>query len=215
MLGLSRRPQVSMAMAGHNLEFPSLSVGHLCPRSSCELNSCTELPSSQKCGRLKAVQFSPTLSPAFPTSDGAAVDVNSMDKSSKTMFIETSASDAGLTTLKPCCCEGKKTMVFVPNVQVFSTGRANGSVREHNGGKFVMKCPAEGDPDVTVRQALFPVEAPAHRVLSHVMCLKRQTFQESGMNSFCYANNAKSLLENSHGNTYPSRRNAKVCAGSV
>lgn len=59
-----------------------------------------------------------------------------------------------------------------------------------------MKCQGKGDPDVTVRQALFPVEAPgpAHRAVSHVMYLKRQTFQESGMNAFCYANNAYCLL---------------------
>lgn len=200
-----------MAMVGHNLDFPSLSVGHLCPGSSCELNSCTELPTSQKCGRLK-VRFSPTLPPAFLTSDGTAVDVNSMDKGSKTMFIETSFSDTGLKALKPHCGEGK-TMAFVPNVQVFSTGRANGTVREHNGGKFVMKCQAEGDPDVTVRQALFPVEAPAHRVLSHVKYLKRQTFQESGMNSFCYANNAKPAGKLFHGDKYPSQRNVKVYKG--
>lgn len=83
-------------------------------------------------------------------------------------------------------------MAFVPHVQVFSTGHANGTVREHNGGKLVMKCQGKGDPDVTVRQALFPVEAPgpARRVLSHAMYLKRRTFQESGMNAFCYANNA-------------------------
>lgn len=201
-----------MAMVGHNLDFPSLSVGHLCPRSSCELNSCTELPTSQKCERLK-VRFSLTLPPAFLTSDGTAVDVNSMDKGFKTMFIETSSSDTGLTALKPCCSEGK-TMAFVPNVQVFSTGRANSTVQEHNRGKFVMKCQAEGDPDVTVRQALFPVEAPAHRVLSHVMYLKRQTFQESGMNSFSYANNAKSAEKLSPGDKYPSvfDRNVKVCA---
>lgn len=106
-------------------------------------------------------------------------------------------------------------MAFVPHVQVFSTGHAIGTVREHNGGKFVMKCQGKGDPDVTVRQALFPVEAPgpAHRALSHVMYLKRQTFQESGMNAFCYANNASPAGKLSHGDKNPSQRNAKVYAG--
>lgn len=148
----------------------------------------------------------------FLTSDGTAVHLNCMDKGPKTMFIETSSSDAALTALKPRCVEGE-TMAFVPNFQVFSTGHANGTVREHNGGKFVMKCQAEGDPDVTVRLALFPVEAPAHGVLSHVMYLKRQTFQESGMNSFCYANNAKPAGKLSHGDIHPSHRNVKVYAG--
>lgn len=33
---------VSMAIIGHDLDFLSLSLNHLCPPSSCELNSCTD-----------------------------------------------------------------------------------------------------------------------------------------------------------------------------
>lgn len=76
---LSRRSRVSMAMAGRNLDFLSLSVGPLCPRSSCELHSCAELPTSQKCGRLKE-RLCPVLPPTSPASDGTAADVNTADK---------------------------------------------------------------------------------------------------------------------------------------
>lgn len=66
------------------------------------------------------------------------------------------------------------------------------------------------------RQALFPVEAPgpARRVLSHVMYLKRQTFQESAMNAICCANKANPARKLFSWDKHSSQRNVKVYAGN-
>lgn len=134
-------------------DFLSLSVSHLCPPSSCELNSCMRTADlrgihSFQCGalsitgltesfklQLRGLQKHQTME-ALVHQHQVNCNLDITDQKKKIFFF--------------CSMDSEKQWHLFHGFRHFPLGNASSTEREeHNGGKFSITWKGRGDPDVT------------------------------------------------------------------